>query len=177
MNVHTSASSIDFHGDASLADLVAALEPHDLKPLLLEYSGRLVRPGYHVTEVKAASFSTLDCGANPDHWQETILQIEDSGPDGDGHGEYMAVGKLRGILRQVAAKIPVDAGARVTIEIGPSGEPMRIFDISTIVPSGDRLLIKLAGRSAICKPRHRSGRQAGAASCCAPDAKRHACCT
>jgi len=49
---------------------------------VIDYGGRTIRPGYHVTEVKAGSFGTLDCGGNPDAWRETILQVEDLGPRG-----------------------------------------------------------------------------------------------
>jgi hypothetical protein len=85
MNREASPSPIDFHGDALLGGLLDALEPHASKPLLLEYAERVIQPGYHVTEVKAGAFVTLDCGGNPDRWQETILQVEDL-PSQDGCG-------------------------------------------------------------------------------------------
>eukprot|EP01036_Dinobryon_divergens_P045898 gene45898-61347_t len=59
--------------DSSLASVLAALEPHGDKALVFEYDGGEVQAGYHVTEVKAGSFVTLDCGGNPDAWQETPL--------------------------------------------------------------------------------------------------------
>lgn len=64
--------------DTSLATVLTALAPHEDKSLVIDYGdGREVQAGYHVTEVKAGSFVTLDCGNNPDAWQETILQVED----------------------------------------------------------------------------------------------------
>jgi hypothetical protein len=31
--------------------------------------------GYHLTELKAASFETVDCGGQTNRWQETIVQL------------------------------------------------------------------------------------------------------
>ena len=55
----------------STAGLLAALDPHAGKALVFSYDGRDVLSGYHVTEVKAGRFASLDCGANPEAWAET----------------------------------------------------------------------------------------------------------
>jgi hypothetical protein len=34
-----------------------------------------IHAGYHLTEIKAASFETVDCGGKVNHWNETILQL------------------------------------------------------------------------------------------------------
>ncbi len=164
MNVQASPFVVDFRGDASMAGLLAALEPHGSKALIIEYGGRVIRPGYHVTEVKAASFETLDCGGNPDQWRETILQVEDSGPDGET--AFMSASKFRNILAQIGSKIALDPGARVTLEVGPPGEAMQVFDVSALMASGAGVILKLAGRSAICKPRHREASSNSAEGCC-----------
>lgn len=62
--------------ESTLGAVLQRLQGHDGATLAIVYAGREVRPGYHVTEVKAGSFQTLDCGGNPDAWQETILQVE-----------------------------------------------------------------------------------------------------
>jgi hypothetical protein len=95
--------------------VLAALEPHADKSLVIEYGGRIIQAGYHVTEVKAGSFATLDCGGNPDRWQETILQVEDLAST-DGR-DFMNVQKFRGILAQVATKIELDNDARLTFDL------------------------------------------------------------
>ena len=59
-------ASLEFHGDAQLGALLDALEPNADKPLVLEYDGHAIQPGYHVTEVKAGSFATL-AAATPTH--------------------------------------------------------------------------------------------------------------
>jgi hypothetical protein len=168
MNAHASPSPIEFHDDALLGALLGALEPHADKPLVLEFAGRTIQPGYHVTEVKAGSFVTLDCGGNPDQWRETILQVEDL-PAVDG-SSFMAAGKFRAILDQVAARIPLAADARLTFEVGPPGAPMQVFDAHSLEPEADRVVLRLAPRSAVCKPRHRAA-QTATVACCGPSAK------
>lgn len=110
MNAPATPNAIEFNGGASLDAILTALEPHAERALVIDYGGRTIQPGYHVTEVKAGSFVTLDCGGNPDAWRETILQVEDLGPEGE-HG-FMMVGKFRGILGKVADRVTLDPDAR-----------------------------------------------------------------
>lgn len=173
MNLEASPPPIDFQGDALLGALLDALEPHASKPLLLEYAERTIQPGYHVTEVKAGAFVTLDCGGNPDRWQETILQIEDM-PAQDGRG-HMLAGKFRAILDQVTGRIDVAQEARLTFEVGMPDEPMRIFDVGAVLPQNDRIVLRLTARPAICKPRHRVAERESGAACCGPTAKSNCC--
>ncbi|MEO5805473.1 DUF6428 family protein [Devosia sp.] len=161
--------------DSSLASVLASLAAHEDKPLVIEYGGRHVQPGYHVTEVKAASFATLDCGGNPDAWQETILQVEDI-PAIAGR-TFMSVGKFRGILAQVDRKVRLDEDARLTFEIGVPGVPMQVFDVAGVSIDGAHAVIRLGARAAICKPRHRAAQKLETAACCGPSATaRSVCC-
>jgi hypothetical protein len=161
MNIHARPQT-DFHGDASLAALMAALADHGNKALVIEYGGRTIRPGYHVTEVKLGSFATLDCGGNPDQWNETILQVEDVGPEEDN--SFMPVRKFKAILEKIGTSLPIDKGSRLTFEISAPGEPMSVFDVFAVTESVDRIVLQLSGRPAICKPRHRAAVEADA--CC-----------
>jgi hypothetical protein len=161
MTVQASLSTIDLHGDGSLG---AVLEPHAGKILVIEYGGRRIQPGYHVTEVKAGSFVTLDCGGNPDQWRETILQVEDRAPD-NGR-TFMPVAKFRAILDQVAARIGLDPDARLTFEVGPPEAPMQVFDAEALQVDDDNVVLRLVARAAICKPRHRAMQAAAPVACC-----------
>ena len=49
-----------------------------------------MRAGYHVTKVKAAGFSALDCGANPETWSEIFVQLWDVD---EGERMHMTAGK------------------------------------------------------------------------------------
>jgi Family of unknown function (DUF6428) len=174
MNASASLSVIDFHGDASLGAILSALEPHAGKALVIDYGGRTIRPGYHVTEVKAGSFVTLDCGGNPDAWRETILQVEDLGPAGDQ--AFMPVGKFRGILDQVGKRVALDLEARLTFEVGPPSTPMQVFDVDTLRIGTEEILLQLGARAAICKPRHRVAQQAAMTSCCGSSTQKGTSC-
>ncbi len=164
MDTQASPSVVAFQGDGTLDALLDALAPHAGKALVIEYGGRRIRPGYHVTEVKAGSFVALDCGGNPDHWQETILQVEDL-PTQDGRS-FMAAAKFRSILDTVAARIDLAAGARLTFEVGPPGAPMQVFDLEALDGDAGHVVLRLAARPAICKPRHRVPSTVAPAACC-----------
>ena len=77
MNTITSPSIIDFQGDGSLRACSESLGSARRQISRPRIRRRTIQQGYHVTEVKAGSFVTLDCGGNPDQWHETILQVED----------------------------------------------------------------------------------------------------
>lgn len=172
MNAHATSFLTD-EFDTSLAKVLAALGGHEDKPLIIEYGEKQVQPGYHVTEVKAGSFVTMDCGGNPDAWQETILQVEDI-PADDGQ-TFMSAGKFVGILAQVNRKVRLNDDARLTVEIGVPGAPMQVFDVAAIDASGDNVVMRLGTRAAICKPRHRAAK---GEACCSPSASgKSACCS
>lgn len=175
MNVHASVLLPTSEADSSLAAVLAALAPHDEKPLVIEYPGHQVRAGYHVTEVKAGSFVTLDCGGNPDAWQETILQVEDLPPT-EGQS-FMKVGKFRGILAQVDKKVRLNGDARLTFEVSAPDAPMQIFDVAGVTIDDGSAVIHLGARPAICKPRHRAV-DVETSACCAPSSAKAggACC-
>jgi hypothetical protein len=160
--------------DTSLASLLQTLEPHGDKSLALQFEdGRRVRSGFHVTEVKAGSFVTLDCGGNPDAWKEVVVQVEDI-PAADDQPS-MPVRKFQSIIGKVASALPVDLDARLTIEVSRPEEPMAVHDVAGVEITTDGAVIHLAPRPAICKPRHRAAAQASA-SCCGPATSVSACC-
>jgi hypothetical protein len=166
-------ATVYFEVESSLAAVLSRLDGHDDLPLSIEYDGQQVQAGYHVTEVKAGSFTTLDCGGNPDAWQETVLQVEDI-PSTDGR-EMMTAGKFRSILAQVDKKVRLDHDARLTIEIGRPGEAIRVFDVADLSVNAGNAVLTLGVRAAICKPRHRAA-QAEATSCCSLPVKSSGCC-
>ena len=170
MSAHASPLAL---ADMSLSATLDLLAPHDDKALIFEYGARRVQAGYHVTEVKAGSFVTLDCGGNPDAWQETILQVEDIPAKADQ--SYLQVGKFRAILAQVDRKVRLSADARLTIEISRPDEAMQVYDVAGIGFTDTAAIIRLGQRPAICRPRHRAA-QAEAAACCAPGTSASSCC-
>lgn len=164
MNAHASPLVTDFQDDASLGAFLDALEAHGDKALVLTYGdGQQVQAGYHVTEVKAGSFVTLDCGGNPDAWRETVLQVEDIPATEDSAS--MTVAKFQSILGKVGSRVQLDREARLTWEVSRPGDPMQVYDVAGVEIENDRAIVQLSPRPAICKPRHRV-QKADAPVCC-----------
>jgi hypothetical protein len=144
--------------------LMHALAPHADKPLVFTCDGRDIAPGYHVTEVKAGTFASLDCGANPESWRETVIQLWDiAGEPGSTH---MPAGKFLAILRKVSAKVPLDGQARLTFEVSDGASAMQLYAAGAVVPEGDVVRIALSHRPAVCKPRDRFWLEQPAAGSC-----------
>src|ERR1700746_2641779 len=101
-------------GEIAAADLLATLAQHAGKPLVFNYEGRDVLPGYHVTEVKTGAFQALDCGANYETWHETFIQLWDI-PQEDERC-FMPVSKFLAIIRKVSDAVPFDPNAKLTFE-------------------------------------------------------------
>jgi hypothetical protein len=66
--------------------------------LLTNADGATIHGGYHVTELKAVSFDTVDCGAQKKQWNQTIVQLWV--PDNEENEEFMTAKKNSGNLRQ-----------------------------------------------------------------------------
>jgi hypothetical protein len=128
------------------------LAPHSAKPLVFAYDGRDIQPGYHVTEVKAGQFASIDCGAMPESWHETVIQLWDI-PAEPGR-EPMSVGKFLAILRKVGAQVPFVDDAMLTFEVSDGVRAMQLFVPAAIEP-GDTVRVALRPRAASCKPRDR----------------------
>ena len=75
--------------EISTRTLLTTLANHGASHLVFSYDGREVLPGYHVTEVKDGQFEGLDCGANPEAWRETFIQLWDI-PSDDGRTHMQA---------------------------------------------------------------------------------------
>src|SRR5437899_12290500 len=57
-------------------DFIAALRQSPDKPLLFANSdGHVIHRGYHLTEIKAAAYDTVDCGGQKNQWNETVLLL------------------------------------------------------------------------------------------------------
>jgi hypothetical protein len=81
----------------------------------------------------------------------------------------MDVGRFLTILEKVAARVSLQAGSRLTFEVGRPGRPMQICNVEAIRIEAASAVIELGPRSAICKPRHRSEHEAAKANaCCKP---------
>ncbi|KSV63127.1 hypothetical protein N185_36850 [Sinorhizobium sp. GW3] len=160
--------------DISLGELLGrAAETPDL-PLVFLYDGKPVKPGYHVTEVKAGQFSALDCGANPEAWSEIFVQLWDIE---EGERTHMTAGKFSAIVRKVSERVRLDGSAKLTFEVSDGVRPMQLFCANAPVAEDGTLQVALTPRPASCKPRDRwlAEKAAAEASCCSSSASK--CCS
>jgi|CXWK01.1.fsa_nt_gi hypothetical protein len=136
--------------DMTLSGLLAALEAARGRALSFRYDGRVTKPGYHVTEMKFARMTGVDCGGNAESWTETIIQLWDI--DTSVTGETMTIDKLIGIARKVAGMIGAEATSRLTFEVSDGDEAMRIYAFEGLDVTGERATIRLGQRVSACKP-------------------------
>ena len=138
--------------DISLGALLGrAAETPDL-PLVFLYDGKRVKPGYHVTEVKAGQFSALNCGANPEVWSEIFVQLWDVE---EGERTHMTAGKFSAIVLKVSEHVRLDGSAKLTFEVSDGVRPMQLFCANAPVAEDGALHVALTPRPASCKPRDR----------------------
>ncbi|MFL6796551.1 MAG: DUF6428 family protein [Xanthobacteraceae bacterium] len=137
--------------EVSAQSLLDTLAGHKEKKLIFAYEGRDVRPSYHVTEVKTGAFRALDCGANPEGWNETFIQLWDIEEPNRGH---MPVSKFLAIIGKVGEAVGFDADAKLTFEVSDGVRPMQIYRAARIDIS-DVVRVTLSARPASCKPRDR----------------------
>ncbi len=142
---------VDLAADPTTGAFLAALAPHADRPLVFEHAGRRILPGYHVTEVMAATFASMDCGGRPEQWQETIVQLWDV--PGDADAAHMTVGKFLGIYGKVAVTVPVSGDAVLTIEWGDDVSPALRHRPLRLRATGDAVVVEVGALQATCKPR------------------------
>lgn len=83
-------------------DFIARLHRAPDKALLfVNDDGDTIHPGYHLTEIKAAKFDTVDCGGQKNRWNETIMQLWV--PENERSNEFMTAGKFLSIYEGSAA--------------------------------------------------------------------------
>jgi hypothetical protein len=160
--------------DIDLGSLLQTLDAHPDAPLVFHYDGGDIRPGYHITEVKAGHFAALDCGANPEAWSEIFVQLWDIDEDGRSH---MTAGKFAKIVRKVSEHVSLDGSAKLTFEVSDGMRPIELHKAAAPALENGVLHVALGPRPASCKPRDRwLAEDAKRASCCGPSTAGAACC-
>ncbi len=143
-------------------DFISRLREAPAKRLVFANSeDATVHGGYHLTELKAASFDTVDGGAQKNQWNETIVQLWV--PEEQENGEFMTAAKFLSIYDKVARLIALDATAEIRFEYGDENFPSSNYHIENISENETELRVQLRLPQATCKARDR--REAGAACC------------
>lgn len=159
------AAAVSDSADITIGGLLGFLAAHKEKPLVFFYDGRAVKPGYHVTEVKAGQFAALDCGANPESWSEIFVQLWDV----NEAAAHMPAGKFYAIIRKVSEHVGLDASAKLTFEVSDGVAPMQLHRAALPQVVSGAVHVALSPRPASCKPRDRwLEEQRQASPCCGP---------
>jgi len=149
------------------------LEEHTAFELQFQYAEReWVKPSYHITEIKQAPVTSVDCGGKVNSWTEVIIQLWE--PEGKEQGEAMKVGKALSIINLVEKAIALDHNAEVKVEFGNSKYDVRQMFPSEIKVEGDNLIVSLVADTVQCKALGRNescGTSSSEESCCSPKAE------
>src|SRR5437899_6780620 len=121
--------------------------------------GAMIHGGYHLTELKAASFDTVDCGAQKNQWNETIVQLWV--PEDEESDEFMTAQKFLAIYDKVARLIALDPTAEIRFEYGDENFPSSDYHVEDISENDSDVRVELRLPQATCKARDR--RLSGAA--------------
>ncbi len=133
------------------------LKNNQEKSLLFEYApDQLVGAHYHITEVKHLKIDAVDCGANTDAWNETVIQLWES-PSEIGKTEYMSAYKALGILNKVGTMKPYNLTSEVKIEYGNALFHTAHLFIDDYEINETNLLLKLVVTKTNCKAKETCG--------------------
>lgn len=143
-------------------DFIRRLREAPAKRLVFTNSaGATIHAGYHLTELKTASFDTVDCGAQKNQWTETVVQLWV--PEDEENGEFMTAAKFLSIYDKVSRLIPLVPKAEIRFEYGDENFPPSNYHVEKVSENPAELRVQLRLPQATCKARDR--REAGAACC------------
>jgi hypothetical protein len=131
-----------------------------------------VNPSYHITEIKQAPITSVDCGGVMTSWTEVIVQLWE--PGNQSQLRPMKVNKALDIIEVVERALPLNQLATVKIEFGNAEFDTRQMLPKNIIIDGDSLIVDLRPDAVQCKAINRGGScgttDAGE-ECCAPAAE------
>lgn len=144
------------------------LSPHSNKHLEFRYAeNSLVNASYHITEIKLAPITSVDCGGKMNQWTEVIVQLWE--PQVKSEERAMTVSKALSIVDVVEKVLPLDPNAVVKIEFGNSEFDTRQMFPGKLVEEGDSVVMDLVADVTQCKAIGRGG------SCGTSDAAESCC--
>ncbi|MFD2581690.1 DUF6428 family protein [Pedobacter vanadiisoli] len=140
--------------------------------LLLQFqyaTDKWVNANYHITEIKQAPITSVDCGGVMNAWTEIIVQLWE--PAQEEEGRAMQVKKALSIIDLVESKLALNPKGIVKIEFGNSGFDTRQMYPGEFKVEGKNLVISLIPDATQCKAINRGGScgtTTTGAECCAP---------
>jgi hypothetical protein len=143
---------------------------HPQLDLQFQYAeNKWVDASYHITEIKQAPITSVDCGGKMNSWTEIIVQLWE--PVGQQQERSMQVNKALSIIGLVEKTLPLNPLATVKIEFGNSDFDTRQMYPNRVTAEGDNLIVDLRPDTVQCKAIERGG-SCGTTDtgeeCCAP---------
>ena len=150
-------------------EFISALRAAPTNQLIFfDRDGHAVHGVYHLTELKTASFDTVDCGGQINRWQETIVQLW---VPRDADDNYMTAGKFLQIFDKVRGMVPVNLDAEMRVEYGDENFFPSTYDVRSITHTEDVTRVLLQAPETTCKARDRRHRSISS------EAERETCCS
>jgi hypothetical protein len=116
---------------------------------------KLVDAAYHITEIKQAVITSVDCGGIKNNWTDIIVQLWV--PADQQQNRAMKVKKALSIVEIVEKMMPIEPSGTVKIEFGNSEFDTRQMYPNEITIEGENLLIDLRPDAVQCKAQNRGG--------------------
>jgi hypothetical protein len=149
------------------------LVQHPELDLQFQYAaGKLVDASYHITEIKQAPITSVDCGGVMNAWTEIIVQLWV--PEDQQQLRSMKVKKALSIVEIVEKMLPLNPNGTVKIEFGNSEFDTRQMFPNEMTIDGENLIIDLRPDAVQCKAITRGGScgtNDKGEECCAPAEK------
>ena len=114
--------------------------------VLFEAEGDEVGRGYHLTELRLARISSIDCGGVTDAWDEAQMQVLDAPGDA-----AMSAGKMAGILSRSAKEIDGLADAPLNVEFSPGNQGLGRYRLGAPRSADGAVTIPLTAMGPECK--------------------------
>ena len=131
--------------------------------IFVNAAGVAVHAGYHLTEIKAAHFESVDCGGQTNRWNETIVQLWVPAETDD---EYMPAGKFLSIFDRVTRMIPLETEAEVRVEYGDENFFPSLYHVESVTSEDGNTRVLFAPPATTCKARDRRLADVESERCC-----------
>ena len=149
-------------------NLIGELEELSDTTLVFSVDDAETKPGYHVTEIKQASVSSLDCKRGQETWQEVVIQLLDGW--GMPTQKHMPVAKFLDIVKPSVAG---QEDHQLYFEFSPGNKAINKLFVSTIESSDKQTTIHLNALKPECKPMTKKLSGLGTGCC---SSKQQSCC-
>jgi hypothetical protein len=151
-------------------EFIAALRNAPENELIfVNETGEAIHAGYHLTEIKAAHFETVDCGGQTNRWDETMVQLW---VPANADTEYMTAGKFLKIFDRVTGMIPLRLETEIRVEYGDENFFPSLYHVEAVHRERGATRVVMTPPTTTCKARDRGLREVE--PCCEPATA--ACC-